>query len=594
MFERFHRVEGARGRSHEGSGIGLALVQELVALHGGSISVESDLGRGATFTVRIPRGAAHLPAGRVRAAPDGGSSSTRAGAYVEEALSWLPGPQASPGASQGGPRNRILVADDNADLREYARRLLAEHYEVEAVADGAAAFAAAQVRKPDLVVTDVMMPQLDGFALIGALRADEALRDIPVVVLSARAGEEARLEGLGKGADDYVVKPFSARELLVRVETLLRSTGMRRQTEQTLREADARKDEFIAVLSHELRNPLAPLRNSLAAMRLSGAGNVATNGLLDVMERQVNHLVRLTDDLLEMSRITRGAFELRRERVELAAVVHHALETADPLIRARGHQVTLALPEETLWVDGDPVRLAQILANLLNNAARYTDKGGSIVLRARREGASAAVAVRDNGAGIAREQLARLFEMFARGERSSGLGIGLALARRLAEMHGGSIEAASDGPGKGAEFTVRLPLAAGATAELLPAKTGGAGLPPKRILVVDDNRDAADTLGMLLGFLGADVQVAHDGRDALAAFEAHRPDVVLLDIAMPHLDGYEVARAIRSRAGGGVPLVALTGWGQEEDRRRVREAGFDHHLVKPADLDALRSLLGSL
>jgi signal transduction histidine kinase len=591
MFERFHRVEGARGRSYEGSGIGLALVQELVKLHGGSISVESEPGHGAVFTVRIPRGAAHLPADRVRAASDGGSSAARAGAYVEEALSWLPAGQAVEARRTG---QRVLLADDNADLREYARRLLAEHYDVEAVADGEAALAAARARMPDLVVTDVMMPRLDGFGLIGALRADKTLRDTPVIALSARAGEEARFEGLGRGADDYVVKPFSARELLVRVETLLRSAGLRRQTERALREADARKDEFIAVLSHELRNPLAPLRNALEALRFSSAADAAAAGLLDMMERQVNHLVRLTDDLLEMSRITRGAFELRRERVELAAFVRNALETVDPLIRARNHQVTLALPEDTLWVDGDPVRLAQILANLLNNAARYTDKGGSIVVRAWREGASAAVAVRDNGAGIAPGQLTTLFDMFARGERSSGLGIGLALARRLAEMHGGTIGAASDGLGKGAEFTVRLPLAAAAKAERSTATFDTAALAPKRILVVDDNRDAADSLGVLLKFLGADVKVAHDGREALAAFEAHRPAVVLLDIGMPGMDGYEVARAIRSRADGGVPLVALTGWGQEEDRRRVREAGFNHHLVKPAGLDALRALLGSL
>ena len=591
MFERFHRVEGARGRSHEGSGIGLALVQELVKLHGGSISVESEPGHGAVFTVRIPRGAAHLPADRVRAAPDGGSSAARAGEYVEEALSWLPGGQAVPARRTG---QRVLLADDNADLREYARRLLSEHYDVEAVADGEAALASARARIPDLVVTDIMMPRLDGFGLIGALRVDKTLCDIPVIALSARAGEEARLEGLGRGADDYVVKPFSARELLVRVETLLRSAGLRRQTERALRAADARKDEFIAVLSHELRNPLAPLRNSLEALRLSGAVDAAAGGLLEVMERQVNHLVRLTDDLLEMSRITRGAFGLRRERVDLAAVVRNALETADPLIRARGHQVTLGLPEETLWVHGDAVRLAQILTNLLNNAARYTDKGGRIVVRARREGASAAVAIRDNGAGIAPGQLATLFDMFARGERSSGLGVGLALARRLAQMHGGTIDAASDGLGKGAEFTVRLPLAAAAKAGRSTAKPGLAALALKRILVVDDNRDAADSLGVLLKFLGADVKVAHDGREALAAFEAHRPAVVLLDIGMPGMDGYEVARAIRSRADGGVPLVALTGWGQEEDRRRVREAGFNHHLVKPAGLEALRALLGSL
>jgi CheY-like chemotaxis protein len=314
-----------------------------------------------------------------------------------------------------------------------------------------------------------------------------------------------------------------------------------------------------------------------------------------MMERQVGHLVRLTDDLFEMSRITRGVLELRRERVQLAAVARNAVETAEPLIRAGGHRLAIELPPEPLWVQGDPVRLAQILSNLLNNAARYTDKGGAIWLTARREAHAAVVSVRDSGSGIASGDLERVFEMFSRGERSSGLGIGLALARRLAGMHGGTITAASEGAGKGAEFTLRLPLAPedGKTSE--PPPSGAALLPPKRILVVDDNRDAADSLGMLLKFLGADVQVAHGGREALEAFEAYRPSVVLLDLGMPEMDGYQVARAIRGRADGErVPIIALTGWGQEEDRRRSHEAGFDHHLIKPADIAALRALLGSV
>jgi CheY-like chemotaxis protein len=305
--------------------------------------------------------------------------------------------------------------------------------------------------------------------------------------------------------------------------------------------------------------------------------------------------VRLTDDLLEMSRITRGVLELRRERVQAQAVARNAVETAEPAIRAAGHRLTLDLPPEPLWVEGDPVRLAQILANLLNNAARYTDHGGSIRLTARRDGAHAAVSVRDNGAGIPREQLGKVFEMFTRGERSTGLGIGLALARSLAAMHGGTVQAASEGPGKGAEFTLRLPLASGEQSLSAPPAREMPGLSPRRILVVDDNRDAADSLGMLLRFLGADVQVAHGGHEALDAFEAYQPSVVLLDIGMPGMDGYQVARAIRGRENGaGVPLVALTGWGQEEDRRRSREAGFDHHLIKPADIAALQSLLASL
>ncbi len=265
------------------------------------------------------------------------------------------------------------------------------------------------------------------------------------------------------------------------------------------------------------------------------------------------------------------------------------------LIREGGHGLELALPEEPAWLEGDAVRLAQIFANLLNNAARFTDRGGRIRLAAVRHDASVAVSVEDSGAGFTPAQAARLFEMFSRGERSSGLGIGLALARRLAEMHGGTIEAASEGPGRGARFCVRLPLAEATAQPAATAASAAAAFAPKRVLVVDDNRDSAESMRMLLEYMGADVRVASDGREALQAFDAYDPAVVLLDIGMPGMDGYEVARAIRARSPARrAAIVALTGWGQAEDRRRSREAGFDHHLVKPADLAALQSLLGSL
>jgi signal transduction histidine kinase/ActR/RegA family two-component response regulator len=373
------------------------------------------------------------------------------------------------------------------------------------------------------------------------------------------------------------------------------------RTDERLREADRRKDEFIATLSHELRNPLAPLRNALELLRLNGGGDGTTALVREMMERQMDQLVRLVDDLLEMSRISRGAFELRRERVEVRAFVGNALETSDPIIRASRHELRISLPPEPLWVSGDPVRLSQILINLLNNAARYTDAGGRIEVRVQRDGGVVEISVRDSGEGIAPDVLPRLFEMFSRGDRSSGrgqggLGIGLAISRRLAEMHGGSIEARSEGRGKGAEFIVRLPVAADqsvGSAGRRPAEDGVAL--QKRILVVDDNRDAADSLAMLLRTLGAEVQVAYDGLEGLKAFQAHEPAVVLLDIGMPGMDGYEVVRRLRDRSSGKhVPIVALSGWGQEDDRRRAREAGFDHHLVKPANIDALQGLLRSL
>jgi signal transduction histidine kinase len=364
----------------------------------------------------------------------------------------------------------------------------------------------------------------------------------------------------------------------------------RDRAEAALRESDRRKDEFIAMLSHELRNPLAPLRSGLELLRLR-PGPVDAQ-VRDMMERQVGHLVRLVDDLLETSRISRGLLELRREPVQLADVLRAAVESAEPLVREAGHRLQVELPSEPFWLRGDPVRLAQCFANLLNNAARYTPRGGNIWLRAGREaGAAVCVAVRDSGAGFGPQAKARLFEMFSRGEGSSGLGIGLALARKLVEMHGGSVEARSEGEGLGAEFLVRLPLDQPAAAAPR-ARTMHAEGRSYRVLVADDNTDAAESLAMLLRALGNEVSVASDGVEAVQAVRDFRPDVVLLDIGMPRLDGYGAAREIRGHPlGAHIRLVALTGWAQEEDRRRAREAGFDAHLVKPADIDRISAAM---
>jgi len=323
-----------------------------------------------------------------------------------------------------------------------------------------------------------------------------------------------------------------------------------------------------------------------------------------MMERQVNHMVRLVDDLLEVSRITRGKIELRRERVELAAVVQSAVETSRPLIEAAHHQLAINLPLQPLTLEADPVRLAQVIANLLNNAAKFTEEGGQLWLTVRREGDEAVVSIRDTGLGISADMLPRVFDMFAQVDRTlkraqGGLGIGLTLARTLVEMHGGRVEVRSEGPGKGSEFTVRLPLAVNddPVAEGQPRGTDPppSGLCPRRVLVVDDNRDGANSLGLLLKYLGADAHIVYDGPSALEAIRTYRPAIVFLDIGMPGMDGHEVARRVRQEPElAAVVLVALTGWGQEEDRHRSREAGFDHHLVKPVDADALQALLASL
>ena len=373
----------------------------------------------------------------------------------------------------------------------------------------------------------------------------------------------------------------------------------RKHAEDDLREADRRKDEFLATLAHELRNPLAPIRNSLHIFRMAGVQDPAVNRVVEMMERQVAHMVRMVDDLLEISRISRGKIELRKERVELAQALRSAVDTSLPLVEAARHRLSVQVPQESLVLDADPVRLAQVFANLINNSAKYTREGGEISVDVGVEAGMAVVRVKDNGEGIPPAMLERVFHMFTQlntGARAhGGLGIGLTLARTLVHLHGGTIEARSGGVGRGSEFVVRLPLAAAAPRAETPAPSAAAALPTgrlARVLVVDDNHDAADSLGMLLRLLGAEVMVVHDGRSALAAMKSFKPAVVLLDLGMPEMNGLEVARRMRedpeSRR---ATLVALTGWGQREDRHRTREAGFDYHLVKPADMGMLQSIL---
>jgi PAS domain S-box-containing protein len=367
-----------------------------------------------------------------------------------------------------------------------------------------------------------------------------------------------------------------------------------------LRAADRSKEEFLAVLAHELRNPLAPIRNSLHIMRLSGELTSAGERVQDVMERQVSHLVRLVDDLMEVSRISRGKIELRKEPVELAEVMASAVEASRPLIEEARHQLAISLPTEPLTLEADGIRVAQIMSNLLNNAAKYTEPGGQIWLTARRDAGDVVISVRDTGIGIPPEKLPHVFDMFAQVHGMSyrnngGLGIGLTLVRRLVELHGGRIEARSGGLGKGSEFTVRLPLSQRAVEAPVqkPRKPErSVPLANKQVLVVDDNHDAADSLAMFLKFLGASVQVAYDGTAAIDMVAKSQPEIVLLDIGMPMLDGYEVARRLRELPEGrDLLLVAMTGWGQEEDKRRTASAGFDHHLVKPVDPVKLEKLL---
>jgi PAS domain S-box-containing protein len=381
----------------------------------------------------------------------------------------------------------------------------------------------------------------------------------------------------------------------------------RRRLEESLRklaadlsEADRRKNEFLAMLAHELRNPLAPISNAARALRLGARGGETLPAASEMLERQVGQMARLVDDLLDMSRITRGKIELRRQRVELAPIVEQAVEAVRAQYRRMQHELTVSLPPGPIYLDADPARLAQVIGNLLNNACKFTDAGGRVGLSVERIGNQGVIRVRDTGIGVDARDLPRLFDMFAQVDTSlersrDGLGIGLTLVKTLVELHGGSVEARSDGLGRGSEFTVRLPVLA--TAERpgpVPAPVKPMPAAGRRVLIVDDSEDGAESLAMLLEFSGHETHKAHDGLAAIEAAERLRPDAVLLDIGLPKLNGYEVCSRIRKQPWGrDLLMVALTGWGQEEDRHRSREAGFDAHIVKPVDPEALLALLAS-
>lgn len=360
-----------------------------------------------------------------------------------------------------------------------------------------------------------------------------------------------------------------------------------------------KRDRFIAVMSHELRNPLSTLSTGLELLKLAGSDAVTVESARDMMDRQLKQMVRLVDDLLDVSRITTGKLELHKERVELASIVRDAVEASRALINDQDHTLTVTLPPGPVLLDADSARLTQVFLNLLNNAAKYSERSGEIRLSAEFDRSEIVVSVRDTGIGIPAAKLPHIFEAFVQVDvswerRQGGMGIGLSLVKEFVELHGGHVEARSDGSGQGSEFIVRLPVAAEAANETIasPEKTRA---PRRRILVVDDNRDAAATLAMVLKFLGHEVRTAHDGEAGLAAAAEYRPDLVVMDLGMPRMDGYEACRRIRAESWGGDPfLVALTGWGSVDDQRRARDAGFDRHLVKPVDADALSKIIAEM
>jgi PAS domain S-box-containing protein len=750
LFKRFHRVQGARGRSIEGSGIGLSLVQELVKLHYGTINVTSVEQVGTCFTLSMPTGTEHLPADRISTRRISASTALNANSYLEEALRWLPQENSklpmpsleltSESVDTPNLPTRILLADDNADMRDYIRRLLSQQYQVEAVADGMAALSAVQQQIPDLILTDVMMPNLDGFGLLQALRSDCQTREIPIILLSARAGEESRIEGLTAGADDYLVKPFSARELLARVEANLKLSQLRReatQQEQALRreaetahqqvetilssirdgfyvldrewnftyvndrycqmvgmereellgkniwqtfpaavdthayvqfhqavmeqtprqfeylyapwncwhdhriypspdgltvflaeitdrkqaelererllksEQQAReeaqvanriKDEFLAVLSHELRSPLNPILGWSKLLKTGNLNAVKATQAITTIERNAKLQAELIEDLLDVSRILQGKLRLNVTPVNLAFTIQSAIETVRLSAEAKSIILHTHFPPEKLQVSGDATRLQQIIWNLLSNAVKFTPPEGEIFVQLEQVNHQAQILVRDTGKGIKPEFLPYMFDYFrqedgATTRKFGGLGLGLAIVRHLVELHGGTVTASSEGEDLGTTFTLTLPLTQSPDRHETAPSTPLVNLNGVRTLIVDDEQDSREFIAFVLEQAGAQISVATSAAEAIAMLSQSQPDVLLSDVGMPDMDGYMLMQQIRAlpiEQGGNIRAIALTAYAGDFNQQRAIEAGFQKHIAKPVEPELLIREVASL
>lgn len=521
----------------------------------------------------------------------------------------------------------FLVVDDlEENLLSVEALLRREDLVILKAKSGAEALELLLVHDVALALLDVQMPGMDGFELAELMRGTERTRAVPIIFLTAGAADyQRRFRGYEAGAVDFLQKPIEADILKSKADVFFDLYRQRQEVashrdelqviaeenekllkesqrySQALQEADQRKDEFLATLAHELRNPLAPIRNGLALLKKAGESPHAQE-IKIMMERQLIHLVRLIDDLLDVSRVSQGKIELKKENITFQSALQAALEASKPLIDANKHTLRLDVPEKPVYVSADLTRLAQILSNLLNNAAKYTANGGNIQLKASTEASEIVISIIDNGMGIPSEMQPKIFDLFTQVENSlersqGGLGIGLALVKRLVTMHGGTIEVESAGAGQGSTFTVRLPTVAAPAQEKDPhaGASADAHAVSHCVLVVDDNIDSAKTTGWMLEMIGHVYYLAHDGEEALEVAKKHKPTIILLDIGLPKMNGYDVCKTLRADpAFKDTILIAQTGWAQKKDRAMAEEAGFNYHLVKPVDFQKFSELIESI
>jgi PAS domain S-box-containing protein len=605
IFERFRQIDGGTNRKVGGTGLGLAIAKEFVEMHKGRIEVlDSDLG-GARFQVTIPRN--HLAGASAARAAEPTLDHILLDGLIEELRPNLwkrQSEESVTGAMADKPL--VLVVEDNPDMNKFVTQCLGSHYQVISAFDGREGLEKALQFRPVLIVSDIMMPNVSGAEMVAEMRKLPELRSTPILLLSAKADAELMVKLLDEGARDFIVKPFSERELVVRVRNLVLAQQAHEQVEglrSAAESANRAKDEFLAMLGHELRNPLSPIVTALQLMKLQGPEG--SERARTVIERQVNHLIRLVDDLLDVSRIARGKVALKKEVLEIAEVVVKGIEMVGPLLEQRGHTLSVDVPRHGLLVEADPMRLGQVVSNLLTNAAKYTPAGGRVFISAQLTDGEVVLSVRDTGIGIAPDVLPHIFDLFVQERQAidrsqGGLGLGLTIVRNLTEGHGGSVSAMSAGPGRGSEFIIRLPgvrrveeLAGLKTAAAPSTSTGAeAATVRPRVLVVDDNADAAEVLTLALGVSGYDARVAHDAPTALRVAAEFLPEVAVVDIGLPVMDGYELAAHLRDiKDLADLRLIALTGYGQDSDRQKSRAAGFQHHLVKPVDIDALEEAM---